>query len=83
MRSASSKNSSDPGRAEAPGSSSGSQTVRGLAHYTLFAIDIAARCVHVAGTTTNPSSAWMEQIARKLTVCDEGFLIGKRLLIVE
>jgi hypothetical protein len=30
-------------------------TVRGLVrHFTLFVIDVATRCVHVAGTTANP-----------------------------
>jgi transposase InsO family protein len=59
-------------------------TVRGLVrYYTLFVIDVATRRVHVAGTTTNPSSAWMEQIARNLTFCDEGFLTGKRFLIID
>ena len=59
-------------------------TVRGLVRfYTLFVIDIATRGVHVAGTTTNPTSAWMEQIARNLTDCDEGFLTGKRFLIID
>ena len=59
-------------------------TVRGLVrYYTLFVIDIATRRVQVAGTTTNPTSAWMEQIARNLTDCDEGFLGGKRFLIVD
>jgi transposase InsO family protein len=59
-------------------------TVRGLVtHYTLFVIDIATRRVHVAGTTTNPTSTWMEQIARNLTGCDEGFLVGKRFLILD
>ena len=52
-------------------------------YYTLFVIDIATRRVHIAGTTTNPTSAWMEQIARNLTDCEEGFLIGKRFLIID
>jgi transposase InsO family protein len=59
-------------------------TVWGLVRfYTLFVIDTATRRVHVAGTTTNPTSAWMEQIARNLTDCDEGFLAGKRFLIID
>ena len=57
-------------------------TARGLVRYfTLFMIDIATR--RIAGTTTNPSSAWMEQVARNLTDCDEGFLRGKHFLIIE
>ena len=59
-------------------------TARGLVRYfTLFIIDIATRRVCVAGTTTNPISEWMEQIARNLTDCEEGFLIGKRFLIID
>jgi len=59
-------------------------TARGLVrHFTLFVIDIATRRVHVAGTTTHPTSAWMEQMARNLTDCDEGFLTGKRFLIID
>jgi putative transposase len=59
-------------------------TVRGLVRYfTLFVIDIATRRIYIAGTTTNPDSAWMEQMARNLTDCYEGFLIGKRFLIID
>jgi transposase InsO family protein len=52
-------------------------------HFTLFVIDIARRRVHIAGTTTNPTSVWMEQIARNLTDCDTGFLLEKRCLIID
>ena len=59
-------------------------TARGLIRYfTLFVIDIATRRVHIAGTTTNPTSAWMEQIARNLTDCLEGFLTGRRFLVID
>ncbi len=59
-------------------------TARGLGtYYTLFLIDIATRRVYIAGTTTNPISFWMEQIARNLTDCDTGSLIGKRYLILD
>ena len=46
-------------------------------------IDIATRRVQIAGTTTNPISAWMEQVARNLTDCEDGFLAGKRFLIID
>jgi putative transposase len=59
-------------------------TARGLVrHFTLFVIDVATRRVHIAGTTTNPTSAWMEQIARNLTDCETGFLNEKRFLIID
>ncbi len=56
-------------------------TVRGLVrHFTLFFVDIATRRVHIAGTTTNPTSGWMEQIARNVTDCEAGILrVGGRL----
>jgi hypothetical protein len=41
------------------------------------------RRVHIAGTTVNPTSAWMAQAARNLTDCMDGFLKGKRCLIVD
>jgi hypothetical protein len=59
-------------------------TAHGLVrHFTLFVLDIATRRVHIAGTTTSPTSAWMEQIARNLTDCENGFLNGKHLLIID
>jgi transposase InsO family protein len=59
-------------------------TARGLVtHYTPAVIDIASRGVQIVGTTTNPVSAWMEQIARNLTDWEDGFLIGKRFLIID
>jgi putative transposase len=59
-------------------------TVRGLVrHFTLFFVDLATRRVHIAGTTTNPTSEWMEQIARNVTDCETGFLRYKRFLITD
>jgi len=59
-------------------------TVRGLLrHFTLFFVDIATRRVQIAVTTTNPTSAWMEQIARNVTDWDTGILRHKRFLIVD
>jgi transposase InsO family protein len=59
-------------------------TARGLVTYfTLFVIDVATRRVYIAGTTTNPTSSWMAQIARNLTDCEDGFLNGKRFLIID
>ena len=59
-------------------------TVSGLVrHFTLFVIDVATRRVHIAGTTANPTSEWMAQMARNLTDCDTGLLLGKGYLIID
>ncbi len=59
-------------------------TARGLVpQFTLFVIDVATRRVYIAGTTTNPNSEWMAQIARNLTDSEDGFLNGKRFLIID
>jgi transposase InsO family protein len=52
-------------------------------YYTVFVIDIATRVVHIAGTTPKPNSDFMAQIARNLTDCVDGFLLGKRYLILD
>jgi putative transposase len=59
-------------------------TISGLVtHYVLFFIDIVNRAVKIAGITPHPDSRWMTQIARNLTDPNEGFLRGKRTLILD
>jgi hypothetical protein len=59
-------------------------TIRGLVtHYVLFFIDIANRAVKIAGITSHPDNRWMTQIARNLTDLNDGFLRGKRYLILD
>jgi transposase InsO family protein len=59
-------------------------TIRGLVtHYVLFFIDITSRAVKIAGITPHPDSRWMTQIARNLTDFKDGFLRGKRYLILD
>jgi transposase InsO family protein len=59
-------------------------TARGLVtHYVLFVIDIGTRAVEILGVTTNPDGAFMAQIARNLTDHVDGFLLGKRFLILD
>ena len=59
-------------------------TIRGLVtHYVLFFIDIASRSVQIAGITPHPDTRWMMQIARNLIDVDDGFLRGKRYLILD
>ena len=51
--------------------------------YLLFVMELKTRRVHFAGFTTNPNEAWMRQIAKNLTDCMDGFLLGKRYLIMD
>ncbi len=57
-------------------------TRRGLVRYfVLFIIDLQTRRVEIAGIARQPDGEWMKQIARNLTVVDEGFLNGIHYLI--
>ncbi|MCA8976121.1 MAG: integrase core domain-containing protein [Planctomycetes bacterium] len=59
-------------------------TARGLlTHYVLFVIHHATRAVEIAGVTTNPNAEFMAQVARNLTDPVDGFLRGKRFLILD
>ena len=59
-------------------------TIKGLVtQYVLFFVDIASRSVHVAGITPHPDNSWMTQIARNITDVNNGFLRGKRYLILD
>ncbi len=51
--------------------------------YLLFVMELKTRRVHFAGCTPNPNEAWMNQIARNLTDPFDGFLNGKRYLIMD
>ncbi len=51
--------------------------------YLLFVMELKTRRVHFAGCTTSPHEAWMKQTARELTNCEDGFLNGKRYLIMD
>jgi len=46
-------------------------------------MELATRRVHFAGCTPNPDEFWMKQLARNLTAADEGFLLGKRYLLMD
>ena len=54
-----------------------------VTYYLLFVMEIATRRVHFAGCTPNPDEAWIKQIARNLTDCLDGFLNGKRYLLMD
>jgi transposase InsO family protein len=51
--------------------------------HVLFVIDLATRRVELAGIVHQPHEAWMLQVARNLTDVVDGFLLGKRYLIMD
>ena len=51
--------------------------------YLLFVMEVATRRVHFAGCTPNPDDLWMMQIARNLTDAEDGFLWGKRYVLLD
>jgi len=51
--------------------------------YLLFVMELATRRVHFAGLTANPDEGWMLQVARSLTDAEEGFLRGKKYLLMD
>jgi transposase InsO family protein len=51
--------------------------------YLLFVMEVATRRVHFAGATCNPEEAWMKQAARNMTDGIDGFVLGKRYLLMD
>ena len=59
-------------------------TSRGLVtYYILFVMHLSTRVVHIAGVTTSPNGAFMQQVARNLTDVSDGFLLNSRYLIMD
>ncbi len=59
-------------------------TKRGLVtFYLLFVIEVATRRVHFAGCTASPTEQWMKRVAINLTDCVDGFLLGKRYVLMD
>jgi len=59
-------------------------TKRGLVtHYVFFVIHHATRMVETAGVTPSPGGNFMTQVARNLTDHVDGFLRGKKFLILD
>ena len=59
-------------------------TKKGLATYDLlFFMELATRRVHFADLTMNPDEHWMLQVARNVTDAEQGFLRGKRYLLMD
>ena len=51
--------------------------------HIFFVMDLASRRVEIAGISRCPDGLWMEQVARNLLDVTDGFLLGKRYLIVD
>lgn len=59
-------------------------TPRGLlTYYVLFVMNLSTRSVHIAGMTTAPNGAFMQQVARNLTDVSDGFLASNEFLIMD
>jgi transposase InsO family protein len=57
-------------------------TARGLVtYYVLVFLRVAARQVYIAGVTPWPDLDWMKQMARNVSLAEEGFLNGCRYLL--
>ncbi len=54
-----------------------------VTYYLLFVMELKTRRVHFAGCTTSSNEAWMKQIARNLTDPFDGFLLGKRIVLMD
>ena len=59
-------------------------TLGGLVRYHVFVVmDLMTRRVEIAGIHCEPTGAWMVQVARNLTDAEDGFLLGKRHLVLD
>ena len=54
-----------------------------VTYYVLVVIELSSRKVRIAGITPGPDSAFMMQVGRNLTDPIDGFLLGKRFLILD
>ena len=59
-------------------------TATGLAtQCVLLVMHLATRRVELAGITMGPGTEWMKQVARNFTEAVDGFLVGKRYLLMD
>ena len=54
-----------------------------ITFYLLFVMELSTRRVCFAGATPSPGDPWMEQMARNLTDAEDGFLHGKRYVLLD
>jgi putative transposase len=59
-------------------------TLGGLVrHWVLVVMDLQTRKVEIAGITCEPCGAWMKQVARNLTDAVDGFLLEKKVMLMD
>jgi putative transposase len=51
--------------------------------YVLVIMHLSTRRIEIAGVTTNPDGAWVQQIGRNLTDYDDGFLKDTKYLLLD
>jgi putative transposase len=49
----------------------------------MFVVALQTRRIEIAGIVRQPHGAWMLQIARNLLDAEDGFLVGKRFLVLD
>ena len=52
-------------------------------YYVLVVMKLSTRRIKIAGITTNPDAAWVQQMGRNLTDCYDGFLNDIRYLLLD
>jgi transposase InsO family protein len=59
-------------------------TLWGLTRYhVLFVMELKTRAVHIAGIVHEPDARWVMQVGRNLLDAVDGFLLGKRHLVLD
>ena len=52
-------------------------------YYVLVVMKLSTRRIEIAGITTNPDAAWVQQMGRNLIDCYDGFLLNTKYLILD
>jgi len=52
-------------------------------YYILVVMKLSTRRIEIAGITTNPDAAWVQQMGRNMIDCYDGFLLGTKYLILD
>jgi putative transposase len=52
-------------------------------YYILVVMKLSTRRIEIAGITTNPNAAWVQQMGRNIIDCYDGFLLNTQYLILD